>query len=83
MDAQARDEKRQQCHLLLGALRGDPSVPQPLFELLGHLASRLDRLECGGDIPPEEAPTRPNRRATPSPFEAVGHILDEAKKKGT
>ena len=91
MEERAREASRQRCQALHDALRDEPLVPTAAFELLGLLIARLDRLECGGSMP-EEAPTKPTRRATPqvfpapphpssSHFAAVADILEEGKRK--
>ena len=92
MEERDREASRQRCQALLDGLRSDPDVPPALFELASLLVGRLDRLECGNALPPEEAPTKPSpRRATPQVFPAPPHpssqhfaavtdILEEGKR---
>jgi hypothetical protein len=56
-----REALRAQTTELLQRLRGE-DVPQALFELLGVIISRLDRIELGGFGTEEETPTRPDRK---------------------
>ena len=57
-----REALRAQATDLLNRLRGDPSVPQALFELVDNILRRLDRLELGAFVTEEETPTRPDRK---------------------
>jgi len=73
-------DKREEMHELLGKLRSMPEVPEPLFRLVELIVSRFD-----DPFAIEEAPTRPERRASSGAiakvsFQKVGHILDEAGK---
>jgi hypothetical protein len=69
-----REAKRKRCQVLLGTLRSDPACPPAVWELLGLLVERLDRLEVGG-FDPEETPTKPERRDSTTAFARVGEIL--------
>ncbi len=55
--------ERDEMQLLLDQLRLNPDVSEGLFRLLEAMFLRLP-------FPPEEVPTRPNRR-TPPPFARV------------
>lgn len=78
---------------LLQRLRGEPAVPQALFELLDAFARRLDRIELGEFDSAEETPTKPDRKPSTqigavrttkpfeSPFERAVGILEEANPK--
>jgi hypothetical protein len=57
-----REALRAQATDLLNRLRGDPAVPQALFELVDNILRRLDRLELGSFTTEEETPTRPDRK---------------------
>jgi hypothetical protein len=70
-------------------LRGEPGVPQVLFDLLDAIIRRLDRIELGDFTDPNEVPTEPGKRlsgqlAATKPDrsldERIAEIFDEAKK---
>lgn len=85
-----REKLRAETTNLQQRLRGEPGVPQVLFELLDILVRRLDRIELGELADPNEVPTEPGRRLSgPIPAvtkpdkplaERIGDIFDEAKK---
>jgi len=62
-------------------LRGEPDVPQVLYELLDVIVRRLDRIELG-TFDDHERPTTKEPRTTSSGtlVATVEAIFDEAKK---
>jgi len=89
-----REALRAQATDLLNRLRGDPSVPQALFELVDNILRRLDRLELGAFVTEEETPTRPDRKQSSGQMMAthlppvkdtlsgrIAEIFDVAKPK--
>jgi hypothetical protein len=91
--ASERERLRSQTTDLQQRLRGEPGVPQVLFELLDVVIRRLDRIELGEFTDPNEVPTEPGKRlsgqiaATKTPDrtldERIAEIFDEAKKPTT
>lgn len=61
---------------LMQRLRAEQSVSQALWDLLDTLQARLDRIELGAFVAPDEVPTKPDRKAS-SPFQKALEILEK------
>jgi hypothetical protein len=66
-----REALRAQATDLIQRLRGEPGIPQALFELLDNFERRLTRIELGEFDAQDEVPTKPDRRISSSQMPAT------------
>jgi hypothetical protein len=85
-----REALRAKTTELIQRLRGEPQVPQALWELLDVFAARLDRIELGHYESQDETPTAPRGissasmpavKPEPPVDERVKAIFEKAKPK--
>jgi hypothetical protein len=84
MSEDVRFTRQRAAQILINRANADPGMPEKdwrnlVIELLDNLHVRQMRLEDGG-LSPEETPTAPQRRLTPSPFANALEELTKAKE---